>query len=255
MSDLAKIADVLKSHGWSAPAYIVVAMLRRLRACRTRKAIDRAEDNRTVFSLIYENRWWDAEGESASGPGSTTAFTELFRSQFEKMIADKKIRTLFDAPCGDWNWMRNVKFTDEMTYIGADIVPELVADLKHRFEAPGRTFVRFDITSDRFPAADLWLCRDCLAHLSFADARRALENFCTSQIPYAALSSYIIPGANVDIRSGGFREFDLTKAPFNLPPPEHAINDWPDSDMVRKVGLWRREEIVAALASSLAHEN
>jgi len=248
MHDLMKAIAAFRTRGLAAPAYIAAALLRRIKVKRTMHAIANAADNRTVFSLIYRNQWWDAGGESVSGPGSTMAFTETFRSRFEELLADKRITILFDAPCGDWNWMRHVRFPENMRYIGGDIVPDLVSRLREQFDGPQRSFRIFDITTDEFPKADLWLCRDCLAHLSFRDIRRALANFCRSQIRYAAISSYIIDGANSDIASGGFRELDLTRAPFHFPPPEFAINDWPDSENIRKVGLWRREQIADVLA-------
>ena len=41
---------------------------------------------------------------------------------------------------------------------------------------------------------------------------------------------------------------DLTKAPFHLPAPAFAIEDWVEGHPKRVVGLWTRAEIAAALA-------
>lgn len=250
MRDLVKVIEVFRSRGLSAPGYLVGALMRRLRMQRTRQALAKSTSNRKTFSLIYESGWWDAGGESASGPGSTLAFTESFRLQFEKLLTDRQVRALFDAPCGDWNWMKRVNFPDGMTYIGADIVPALVEKLKSKFENEQCSFRLLDITADPFPTSDLWLCRDCLAHLSFDDIRLALRNFAASDVHYAALSSYITGRDNTDIASGGFRELDLTQAPFHFPQPDLWINDWPDAHNVRRVGVWRREHIARALAAS-----
>ncbi len=247
MSDLEKTISAFRNHGWRAPFFIVRSLWRRLSARRKARAIAGANDLRTKFSLIYRARWWDQEGESVSGPGSTLEFTQDFRLAFEQFLAERGIGRLFDAPCGDWNWMREVRLPPGTSYVGAEIVPELVAQLKQRYAGDCVDFVQFDITADPFPQADLWLCRDCLIHLSNADVRKALANFCASEIPYALISNYIGEEPNVDIASGDFRPLDLTQAPFLLPPPEFAINDWPGDQRVRQVCLWSREQILTAL--------
>lgn len=248
MIELRKIIEAFRNFGLAAPAFIGSAALRRFNAWRTRRAIAKAPDAKTVFRLIYQNQWWDKGGESASGPGSTIEFTQSFRADFERYLRQQQVGTLFDAPCGDWNWMKEVQFPPAMQYIGGDVVSDLVEETSRRFGGRGRSFKTFDITKDRFPNADIWLCRDCLAHLSNVDVKQALDNFCDSQIPFALISNYIGVGPNEDIASGGFRPLDLTKHPFNLPDAYEAINDWPGQEGVRKVGLWRREAIAEALA-------
>jgi hypothetical protein len=73
------------------------------------------------------------------------------------------IGTLFDAPCGDFNWMSHVLFPERMRYIGADIVPDLIAALRAKYgDRAGHHFCIVDIAHDALPSADLWLCRDVL---------------------------------------------------------------------------------------------
>ena len=247
MNDLGKTIEAFRRHGWRAPLVIAGSLWRRFSAHRKARAIAGAGDLRTKFSLIYRARWWDQQGESVSGPGSTLAFTHDFRLAFEAFLTRHRVTKLFDAPCGDWNWMREVQLPPGTCYVGAEIVPELVAHLKQAHASDSVDFVQFDITADPFPQADLWLCRDCLIHLSNADVRKALANFCASEISYALISNYIGEEPNVDIASGDFRPLDLTQAPFLLPPPEFAINDWPGDQRVRQVCLWSREQILTAL--------
>ena len=247
LSDLEKLVDAIKTRGFEAPTYVAQVLAGRFRAWRTQRAIDSAGDLPAKFSLIYRHRWWDKEGESASGPGSTLDFTRTFRSEFSALLRQRNFKRLFDAPCGDWNWFREMDLPSELEYEGGDVVPDLVRQLQQKYGGPSRQFEVFDITRGRFPDSDLWLCRDCLAHLSNSNVAAALRNFSRSEIPYAMLSSYIIEGPNEDIESGGFRPLDLTRPPFNLPPPELAINDWPDSEKIRYVGLWSRSRIAEAV--------
>lgn len=247
MNDLRKAAEAFRRDGWKAPLVIGRSLWRRFSARRKAWAIARADDLPTKFSLIYRARWWDQEGESASGPGSTLAFTEDFRSAFEAFLTRQRIAKVFDAPCGDWNWMREVRLPPGTRYLGAEIVPELVDHLQRTYAGETVSFLQFDITADPFPQADLWLCRDCLIHLSNADVRKALNNFCASGVPYALISNYIGEGPNADIVSGDFRPLDLTREPFHLPQPEFIINDWPGDRHVRQVCLWSRDQVRIAL--------
>ena len=53
---------------------------------------------------------------------------------------------------------------------------------------------------------------------------------------------------NIDITTGGWRVLDLERAPFNLPPPELRLKDYPvKTEFPRYVALWRREAIAAAM--------
>ena len=73
--------------------------------------------------------------------------------------------------------MKEVQFPENMNYVGGDIVPQIIERLRGAYRRGDRNFILLDITRDDLPEADLWLCRDCLAHLSYADVRKALENF------------------------------------------------------------------------------
>jgi hypothetical protein len=104
----------------------------------------------------------------------------------------------------------------------------------------------FDITSDKFPETDVWHCRDCLFHLPFSAVQQALDNFVSSEIPYALITSHrsLIMHKNLDVGYGGFRFLDLERAPFSLPVPLLRIPDYRKGrDFPRYVCLWTREQI------------
>lgn len=196
------------------------------------------------FALFYENRLWMAVApginreRSISGFGSTLDATCLIRPALERFLGDLQIRTIFDAPCGDYNWMRHVAFAG--TYIGGDIVRSVVASLNEEFRGSPQ-FVNFDITKDQFPEADAWLCRACMQHLSDAEIIQALDNFRRSRVKIALLSNSRL-ASNYDIKSGGSRMVDLTKAPFDLPRPRWTLPDNPCGES-RHVGVWYREDL------------
>ena len=93
---------------------------------------DEYGDRASAFAWIYEeNRWHN--GESKSGLGSTLAFTKRLRVDLEALFEGLNATSLLDAPCGDFNWMRHVQLPAGCAYMGRDIVPKLIEDLKRDF--------------------------------------------------------------------------------------------------------------------------
>lgn len=184
---------------------------------------------RDVFSRIHGEGLWGC-AESASGIGSTLAATESVRRELPPLLARLGVRTLLDAPCGDFNWMSAVDLGG-VRYVGVDIVPGLVEQNRARY-GPG--FICADITRDPLPRADLVLCRECLIHLPYRSARAALDNFRRSGAEYLLTTNY--PGAvNRDILTGQWRPLDLRAPPFNFGAPLATI----DEGEGRLLALWR----------------
>src|SRR5262245_41843554 len=122
-----------------------------------------------IFSEIYKKNGYWGSTESASGAGSTLDYTANLRQHLPPLFKDFFITSIYDAPCGDFNWMRFVIQQSDITYYGADIVPVMIDNLQKQYGTPKVRFKNADITLDQFPNVDLWLCRDCLFHLSNRD--------------------------------------------------------------------------------------
>jgi hypothetical protein len=196
---------------------------------------------RQIFTRIYLKKSW-ANPERVSGNGSDLVQTATIRRELANLIAELNIRALLDAPCGDFNWMRHVPM-DLGQYIGADIVPQLIAANAERYAGPNRRFVGLDICRDQPPKVDLILCRDCLVHLPLELGVAALNNFIGSGADYLLTTTY--PGlirANKQLMvTGNWRPLDLCLPPFGLPRPirvirEHCTekDDFPE----KSLGLW-----------------
>lgn len=177
-----------------------------------------------IFSEIYKNRIWKSQ-ESASGKGSELAHTKILLKSLNQLIADLKIKSMLDAPCGDFNWMKLLD-KSQMTYIGMDIVEDLISTLQLNYSQNSElSFQVGNIIEDRLPQVDLIFCRDCLVHLSFEDIKKALANFKKSGSKYLLTTTYIHRGVNFDITAGGWRAINLEKHPFNLPKPISIIHE------------------------------
>jgi len=201
-----------------------------------------------AFSNIYRrNRWGDPE--SRSGEGSSLRVTEGMRSELPKLFAHFGIQSIFDAPCGDLNWMKEVLRACDIRYVGADIVGELVDKLQSTYGTARVRFARLDITRAAFPPAQLWLCRDSLFHLPFREIFAAFDRYIESGIPWVLTTSSVVPPdhVNKDIRIGDFRPLDLFREPFNFPQGVHWRIEDPVGANMRELCLWSREQLLMVL--------
>jgi len=160
------------------------------------------------------------------------------------------IRKIFDAPCGDFNWMRAVKFSNGIEYIGGDIVESLVNKNKEKYSGPNISFINFDIATSRFPVADMWFCRDCLFHLPDEFIFQALRNFCNSDIKLLMMTNHLNTTGfkNTDIKAGDFRLVDFYLEPFGLPTDVlFRVADYVYPYPQREMCVWTREQVASAL--------
>jgi hypothetical protein len=170
---------------------------------------------------FHSNHW---RGDSRSGPGSTPDQTAEIATGIPALCKRLDVRRLLDLPCGDFSWMAKVELQG-VAYIGGDLLPEIVQQNQSAHGAPWRTFLELNITGSALPAADLLLCRDCLVHLSNSDVSSALQNIARSDVAWLLATTFPSEPTNVDIVTGDWRPIDLTKAPFNLPPPVELLNE------------------------------
>lgn len=198
-----------------------------------------------VFDDIYHDNYWGSS-ESRSGGGSTRRATRPIRKALPKLFRDLQIRSMLDAPCGDYYWMREVDLPAGCNYVGADIVPSLVGQLKREF--PGKDFRLLNIVEDEiFDHFDLWLCRDVLFHLPEAACMSILRRASMSDINFFASTSFTFVQENVDVSIGGFRFINLTKPPFNLPEPMYDFDDFVMPDPPRIIGVWTKQQLALAV--------
>ena len=173
-----------------------------------------------IFSRIYKTNFWGSP-ESRSGTGSEQRNTKVIKRELIKLFSRYKITTMLDIPCGDFNWMKEVYLQlDE--YIGADIVPELVADNKRNY--PDCDFRVLDITKDELPSAELIFVRDLFVHFSLSDIKLTLGNICRGGFKYLLTTSFVNRGYNTEIQTGYWRPINLMMEPFNL-TPIYMINE------------------------------
>jgi hypothetical protein len=207
---------------------------------------------RQAFDYIYRSHHW-AGKESVSGEGASQDQIAHLQMVLPELLLQLGTRTLLDLPCGDYNWMRHLTLPVDQ-YIGADLLPQLVAEHQDRFSDQRHRFVALDLTIDVLPRADLILCRDCWVHLSFDDIARSIANVRRSGIVYLLTTTFPKHDANEDIVTGDWRLLNLQKPPFSFPAPLQLINEQCSeggglfSD--KSLGLWPVKQLPAMDAAT-----
>ena len=210
---LVRTAKEVARHGLHA-----LGVKRKLAYLESESAADR-------FQQIYEQDVWTRGNADnpGSGAGSTLSVTSSVRRDLPALLDRLEADTLLDLGCGDYTWMQDVEITQR--YVGADIVPSVIARNKELYGSPTRTFVVADAVRDRLPDADVVLCREVLFHLSFDDIRSLLTNVLASRRRYLIATTDRITMFNADIRTGDYRPLDLQRRPFRLGQPVAEIDD------------------------------
>lgn len=204
----------------------------------------------SIFESIWRNNYWGSS-ESVSGPGSTLEYTQAVRRHLPIIFKMYKVKSVFDAPCGDLNWMKEVIQNSDINYIGADIVRGIIKKNISSYQNTRIQFQVLDITSQAFPNADLWLCRDVLFHLCYQDILNALEQFAESNIPYFLTNTHKNADngfQNENISTGHFRLIDLFQFPFNFPKEAcYRFDDYIEPQPPREMCLFTRDQVLEVL--------
>ena len=178
-----------------------------------------------AMKQVYQKKLWGENGsEFYSGEGSHHA--KLVEPYFE-VVSDflksfEKPISICDLGCGDFNVGKELVPLSK-SYIGVDIVPELIDYNWNTFNFPNLEFKCLDIANEPLPSADCAILRQVLQHVSNAEVQLVLDKL--YQYQYVLLTEHLPEGEfipNKDIVSGqGIRlkkhsGLDLLADPFNL---------------------------------------
>jgi len=204
-----------------------------------------------AFSTTYRSRLWgNIEGEEFfSGVGSREEFGAPYTDWVRRFILERNIGTVVDLGCGDYRVGRQICSAALVTYVGVDIVPDLVAYNQSRFGGERVGFTCMNIIEDQLPDGELCLIRQVLQHLSNKQISRVLTN--CAKYPYLIVTEDVYSGArvrpNLDIRHGPdnrlFRRSGvfLDHAPFALRTQNVLEIPCPQTHSVIRTCLIERE--------------
>lgn len=198
------------------------------------------------FNHIYNNQkngnfsMGFGKSESLSGPGSSLENTEILIRELPNIFKKYNIKTMFDIPCGDFFWMKNVINNTDISYIGGDIVEDLVIKNKEKYNC---NFVKFDICKDKIPDnIDLIFIRDLFVHFRYNDINLALDNIKKSKVKYIMTTTFINRKNSELPYNNPWRPLCFFNSPFNFPKPIEIINeicmeDYPNN-LDKSLALW-----------------
>jgi hypothetical protein len=180
-----------------------------------------------IFHNKFKTNAW-ASKESVSGTGSELDITKDLRVGLQNLLKKYNIKTMLDAPCGDFNWMKEMDLSN-INYIGADIVHEIIEKNKSLYNFD---FKVINIITDKIPDVDLLLVRDCLVHLSNDNILKFIENVKNSNVKYLLTTSFTDKNLghewrksvlNTNMPDGGWRPINLEIEPYKLTNPIDII--------------------------------
>jgi SAM-dependent methyltransferase len=184
-----------------------------------------------VFTAVYRNKFWNAQGSSefCSGTGShDDSLVKPYGAAVRQFLMDfQRKPDVVDLGCGDFNVGAGIRNLCG-SYVACDVVSELIEHNRRTFPHLGVEFIHLDIVSDPLPAGDIAFIRQVLQHLSneqIAAVVTKLQQYAwvvvTEHLPRTARftpnrDKPIGPGIRLRLQSGVV----LTKPPFNLRPVE-----------------------------------
>lgn len=202
-----------------------------------------------IFGPVIRGSHWGSL-DTPSGPGSERGGMERVVGPLGDLLRRHNVKSLLDAPCGDFNWMDMVDL-DGIRYMGLDVVPEQVERAKENAQRVAQpnmfTFQKGDMIGGELPRADLALCRDGLVHFPFADIFATLHNLRKHGITYLLTTTFPDAPENRDITMGQWRPLNFQLAPFRFPAPDELIDDFAGVEVNgcgrKTLGLWNLQNL------------
>ncbi|WP_298282977.1 glycosyltransferase [Acidocella sp.] len=164
---------------------------------------------------IFVDQFEQNGGGYGFGKGSYPANTTGYRSYVEKFIFENDVNSIVEIGCGNYAIFEKI-YCHDATYVGLDIIPELIEQNKRNFQRPGVSFQLMPEQAEGLPHADLLVIKSVLQHLdnqtiiAFRDQIIPKYRFCliTNSLNTQGHST------NMDIQSGDFRPLNLVEAPY-----------------------------------------
>lgn len=129
-----------------------------------------------VFTSVYKEALWgrNAEGLGWSGGGANYELTVPYRAYLLKFLKEKKIRSVVDAGCGDWESTKLIDWTG-IKYTGYDVVKDVIQRDINRFSSQNIKFIHANFLKTNLPNADLLICKHVCQHITNKDGHKLLK--------------------------------------------------------------------------------
>jgi len=176
------------------------------------------ENDRQVFSDIYKNNVWCGGSGSGSDPKHAMPYLELLQKYFN----DKRFGKIVDIGCGDWQLMARISIPRKTSYVGYDVVQEVIDANNRKFAKPNVQFIAINSLKEiEDVKGDLLIVKDVLAHWPNAQVQyflaKILPNYKYALITHDIVNTFDKSNIrNRNIELGDYRPVDVREEPFNL---------------------------------------
>jgi len=215
---------------------LIRQLARRLLPKRRRDAIARLfgsdKDLQKVFSKVYQGGLWGAgvggfySGTGSHDPEVVLPYVEAMRAHLQGL---KRPVRLVDLGCGDFNVGRQLVDCVD-SYIGCDVVPELIARNRREFRFRGLTFEVVNAVEDDLPDGDIVCVRQVLQHLNNRQIGAIVSKLgkyrqwvITEALPGTSFKSNVDKAAGEHIRLVSGSGVVLTEPPFDVKPSKELV--------------------------------
>jgi SAM-dependent methyltransferase len=213
----------------------IKAKLKALAKNAARLGMNEEQRRRQIFQDVYKYSLWGGDQESKffSGVGSRGGAVDIYVEKMAALIqrhaADLgRPPIVVDLGCGDFQvGGALLSRLPDITYVGCDIVPELIAHNKQTYGTDRVSFRHVDIVVNPLPAGDVCLVRQVLQHLSNEEILNIMQRMGHYKLIYVTEGhpeQRIGPvnpdkAASADVRfdwkTGRGRGVELDRPPFN----------------------------------------
>lgn len=189
------------------------------------------ESHAHIFDDVYRAELW-GKGKG-SGGGSTPEITVGYRDFLQNFLKSKKIKTVADFGCGDWQFSKLIDWS-EIAYTGFDCVQNVVNKNNIDYKKQGIEFKYAESISQIDHAYDLLIVKDVLIHWTNAEIIEFFAELNRNRMfKYVLITNQAFDRdkynkINEDISTGQFHNIDIRIAPFNVTEAE-VVYTW-DSD-------------------------
>ncbi|HEY9617441.1 MAG TPA: class I SAM-dependent methyltransferase [Microcoleaceae cyanobacterium] len=195
---------------------------------------NRGKSTKAIFTKIYRNNEWGGKaGQFYSGAGSDENHALLYANTVKQFIDKQGITKVVDLGCGDFRVGQRLLMPG-MTYIGVDIVDELIQHHRNTCSIDNVSFQCLDMITDELPDGELCLIRQVLQHLSNDQIATILKK--TKKYRYILVTEHypspsVTPVLNKDKPHGrDTRTYDnsavyLEAEPFNIQGLQMILDD------------------------------
>lgn len=180
------------------------------------RATCRSTDSKRVFTQLHRDGAWG----SGCGPGATLDFCQPLINFLTPHFAERKVKTLCDLGCGDFQWQPSLVANTGVKYIGVDCIDALIEQNSAQYPRPAYEFRSIDFAATpaaQLPEADVYLIKDVLQHWTSDDVNQFLVELLIARPSAEVL---VINCVNQetdkrDIQTGQFEPLNKSRYPLN----------------------------------------